>query len=155
MLRVLADRTPHPARFLVLGSAAPDLLRQGSETLAGRIAFYELSGFDLGEVGASFEGFAIEQVLLRLGARAGESYFWATYSGAELDLLVVRGRKRLGFEFKRTDAPRLSPAMTTALDVLGLERIDVVHAGAESYPMHRKVRAVPLARLLEELKPLA
>ena len=94
-------------------------------------------------------------MLLRLGARPGECYFWATHSGAELDLLVVRGRKRLGFEFKRTDAPRLTPAMTTALDVLGLERIDVVHAGDKSYSLHPKVRAVPLTGLLEELKPLA
>ena len=49
VLRVLADRSPRPARFLVLGSASPELLRQGSETLAGRIAFHELPGFDLAE----------------------------------------------------------------------------------------------------------
>lgn len=53
ILRVLADRRPLPARFLVLGSASPDLLRQSSETLAGRIAFVELPGFTLSEVGAS------------------------------------------------------------------------------------------------------
>src|SRR3970282_1442373 len=51
VLRVLADRRPLPARFLVLGSASPDLLRQPSETLAGRIALVEMSGFDLSEVG--------------------------------------------------------------------------------------------------------
>ena len=50
VLRVLADRSPLPARFLVLGSASPNLLRQGSETLAGRIAFVEMGGFDLAEV---------------------------------------------------------------------------------------------------------
>ena len=298
ILRVLADRSPRPARFLVLGSASPDLLRQGSETLAGRIAFYELPGFDLDEVGApnwerlwfrggfppsylarshrqsgewrtnfirtflerdlprlgisipartlmdfwtmvshyhgqiwnaselgrafgvahttvrryldllsdtfvvrqlqpwtenigkrvvkspkvfiadsgilhsllnlttprdlaghpkvggSFEGYAIEQVIRRLGARPSECYFWATHSGAELDLLVVRGRRRLGFEFKRTDAPRFSPSMNSALHALGLERIDVVHAGANTFPMHRKARAIALARLLEDLKPI-
>ena len=53
VLRVLADRSPSPARFLVLGSASPELLRQGSESLAGRIAFHELPGFDLEEVGAA------------------------------------------------------------------------------------------------------
>ena len=52
VLRVLADRPRHPARFLVLGSASPHLLKQSSETLAGRIAFHELGGFSLGEVGA-------------------------------------------------------------------------------------------------------
>lgn len=51
VLRVLADRAGTPARFLVLGSASPDLLRQSSETLAGRIAFHRLEGFDLEEVG--------------------------------------------------------------------------------------------------------
>ena len=53
ILRVLADRPRKPARFLVLGSTTPDLLRQGAETLAGRIAFRELGGFDLEEVGAN------------------------------------------------------------------------------------------------------
>jgi hypothetical protein len=51
VLRVLADRPRRPARFLVLGSATPELLRQGSQTLAGRVAFHELGGFDVGEVG--------------------------------------------------------------------------------------------------------
>ncbi len=55
ILRVLADRRPCPARFLVLGSASPELLRQGSETLAGRIRFVELSGFSLSEVGAEHQ----------------------------------------------------------------------------------------------------
>ena len=51
VLRVLADRTPAPARFLVLGSASPALLRQGSESLTGRLGYHELGGFDLAEVG--------------------------------------------------------------------------------------------------------
>ena len=299
LLRVLADRSPRPARFLVLGSASPELLRQGSETLAGRIAFYELPGFDLAEVeasnwqrlwlrggfprsylprahrqsgewranfvrtfverdlprlgtvtsprtladfwtmmshyhgqtwnsselgrafgvahttvrgylnlltdtfvvrqlapwtenigkrvvkspkvyvadsgllhtllgiekpaeltshpkvGASFEGFALEQVIRRLELRPREAYFWATHAGAELDLLVVRGRHRLGFEFKRTDAPKLTRSMVVSIDTLGLERIDVVHAGSHGFRMHDKVRAVPIGELLDALKPLA
>ena len=299
LLRVLADRSPRPARFLVLGSASPELLRQGSETLAGRIAFYDLPGFDLAEVeasnwqrlwlrggfprsylprahrqsgewranfvrtfvesdlprlgavtsprtladfwtmmshyhgqtwnsselgrafgvahttvrgylnlltdtfvvrqlapwtenigkrvvkspkvyvadsgllhtllgiekpaeltshpkvGASFEGFALEQVIRRLELRPREAYFWATHAGAELDLLVVRGRHRLGFEFKRTDAPRLTRSMMVSIDTLGLDRIDVVHAGSHGFRMHDKIRAVPIGELLDALKPLA
>ena len=298
ILRVLADRRPCRTRFLVLGSASPELLRQGSETLAGRIAFYELPGFDLTEVGpsnwrrlwlrggfpraclsrshrqssewrvnfvrtfierdipqlggaripsrtlanfwtmlahyhgqvwngselgrafgvshttvrsylnlltdtftvrqlppwtenlgkrvvkspkiyvadsgilhtllnverpgdlaahpkvgASFEGFALEQVLRRLAVRPGEAYFWATHSGAELDLLIIRGRRRLGFEFKRSDAPRLTRSMIAALDALRLDRIDVVHAGPYGFRLHEKVRAVPVHRLPEALRP--
>jgi len=63
VLRVLADRPRTPARFLVLGSASPELMRQGSETLAGRIAFVEMGGFDLAEVGTD----ALEKLWLRGG----------------------------------------------------------------------------------------
>jgi hypothetical protein len=57
--------------------------------------------------------------------RRGESHFWATHGGAELDLLVVRGRRRLGFEFKRATAPTVTASMRTAMQDLSLERLDV------------------------------
>jgi predicted AAA+ superfamily ATPase len=298
VLRVLADRPDQPARFLVLGSASPDLLRQTSESLAGRIFYHELGGFALDEVGtgarrqlwlrggfprsflagsdadsaewrrgfvrtflerdlprlgvaippellrrfwtmvahyhgqvwngaelarsfgvsqptvrryldlltaalvlrqlppwfenlakrqvkapkiyiadsgllhtllnletqedverhpkigASWEGFALSEVLVRLGARPEEAFFWATHSGAEMDLLVVRGNRRLGFEFKLTDAPRLTPSIRTALVDLKLERVDVVHAGEHTFPLGERVRAVALGRLLEDVEGL-
>lgn len=296
-LRVLADRPRTPARFLVLGSASPDLLRQSSESLAGRLAFHDLGGFSLEEVGAgrlerlwlrggfpraflarsersgadwrrdfvrtflqrdlpqvgitipsetlgrfwsmlahyhgqvwnasefarsfgvadttvrryldilsatfvlralppwheniakrqvkspkvyvadsgllhtllgiesredlerhpklgaSWEGFAIEQVVARLRARREECFFWATHAGAELDLLVVRGRRRLGFEVKRTASPSLTRSMRVALHDLSLDRLDVVHAGKETFPLAPRVRAVALRRLLTDLSP--
>ncbi len=299
VLRVLADRPRTPARFLVLGSASPELLRQGSETLAGRIAYHELGAFCLEEVGAkrhsrlwlrggmprsylarserdshewrrsfiqtflerdlpqlgininsatmrrfwtmlahyhgqtwnasefgrsfgvadttvrgyldrlaaalvvrqllpwheniskrqvrapkiyvadsgllhtllnlrtrsdleghpkigaSWEGFAIEQVRWQLGAERDECFFWATHAGAELDLLVVRGRTRIGFEIKRTTAPKVTPSMRHALKDLKLQRLDVVHAGESSFPLAKKIRAVSLSRLLSDLEPLA
>jgi hypothetical protein len=298
VLRVLADRPVSAARFLVLGSASPELLRQTSESLAGRIFYHELEGFALDEVGvgardrlwlrggfprsflsdsddesaqwrrgfirtflerdlpqlgvtipavtlgrfwtmlahyhaqvwngaeiarafgiagttvrryldiltaalvvrqlqpwfanlgkrqvrspkvyladsgllhsllnlptlhdlaghpkvgASWEGFALSEVLVRLGARPEESFFWATHGGAELDLLVVRGRRRLGFECKRTDAPRLSPSIRSVLSYLELERLDVVHAGDHTFPLGERVRALALSRLYEDLEPL-
>lgn len=298
VLRVLADRPRRPARFLVLGSASPDLLKQSSESLAGRIAFHELSGFSLAEVGvkglrrlwlrggfprsylagsepqslrwrrdfirtflerdlpqlgvsipastlsrfwsmlahyhgqlwnaaefsrsfgvsdmtvrryldllsgtfvvkqlapwfenlgkrqvkspkvyladtgllhsllgirdigelerhpkvgASWEGFAIQAVLDRLGARPEECFFWATHAGAELDLLVVRGGIRLGFEVKRTVAPQLTRSMHVALGDLGLARLDVIHAGERTFPLGPRVRGVALNRVLEDLDPL-
>lgn len=297
-LRVLADRPRTPARFLVLGSATPELLRQGSETLAGRIAFHHLGGFDLGEVGishlerlwlrgsfpraylargdaeadrwrrdfvrtflerdlrnlgsnvpprtlerfwtmlahwhggilnaseigaslgvshttvrayldllcgtwvvrelrpwsenvgkrvvrspkvyvtdsgllhtllgirsthellrhpklgASWEGFLIAEVTRRLGARANECFFWRTHAGAELDLLVVRGGRRLGFEFKRSDAPVITPSMRSALETLRLSRLEVVHAGPRTYALARNVRALAARDLLREIPPL-
>ena len=106
------------------------------------------------KVGASWEGFVLEQVMRRLGARPEECFYWATYSGAELDLLVVRGTRRLGFEVKRTTAPQVTKSMRTAIADLGLSRLDVVHAGDETFPLDRSIRAVALPRLLEDLKPL-
>ena len=299
VLRVLADRPGNPARFLVLGSASPALLRQGSETLAGRIAYHELGGFCVEEVGAghhqrlwlrgsmprsylarslksshewrrgfvrtflerdlpqlgitigsttmrrfwtmlahyhaqtwnasefarsfgvadttvrgyldrlaaalvvrqlqpwheniskrqvrapkvyiadsgllhallnlrsqsdleahpkvgaSWEGFVIEQIRGRLGVERDECFFWATHAGAELDLLVVRGRTRRGFEIKRTTAPKVTPSMRHAVTNLRLKGLDVVHAGEKSFPLTQKIRAVAFSRLLTDLGPLA
>jgi predicted AAA+ superfamily ATPase len=67
------------------------------------------------KVGASWESLLLAQVADHLGAEPEECHFWATHAGAELDLLIVRGRTRVGFEFKRTTAPRLTPSMRTAL----------------------------------------
>jgi predicted AAA+ superfamily ATPase len=298
VLRVLADREAAPARFLVLGSASPDLLRQNSETLAGRIAYHELGGLNLEEVGpdhlgalwlrggfplsylatterassrwreqfirtylerdlsalgiqlpattmrrfwtmlahyhaeiwngselarafgvsdktvrsyldtlcstfmakrlepwhenlakrqvkspkvyladsgilhtllglesrqdllghpkvgASWEGFAIGEVTAHLGARSEECFFWKLHSGAELDLLVCRGNIRRGFELKLTSSPRVTPSMRSALVTLQLAELVVIHAGAESYQLAPRIRAVALARLREDLSPL-
>lgn len=296
-LRVLADRTGKPARFLVLGSAAPRLLRQSSESLAGRIHYHELSGLSLADVGprefdrrwlrggypraflaktdaeagewrenlvrtylerelpelgivlpsvtmrrfwtmlahyhgqrwsasefarafgvsdstvrrqldsltstfmvrqllpwsenigkrqvkapklyisdsgllhqllnirsmedlqghpkvgASWEGLLIEEVVRHLGIRFDEAHYWATHQGAELDLLVVRGRQRLGFEIKRAEAPKLTPSMRIALEDLKLTRLDVIHAGKDTYPMSERVRAVAASRIHEDIEP--
>jgi len=107
------------------------------------------------KVGASWEGLALDLVLRRLGARDEEAFFWATHAGAELDLLVVRGRTRLGFEFKRREAPRLTPSMRHARDDLRLDRLVVVHAGPRDYPLADRVEALGLARVWTELSPLA
>lgn len=298
VLRVLADRPGPPARFLVLGSASPELLRQSSESLAGRIAYHELSGLSLEEVGtehlqtlwlrggfplsylaaseplsnlwrqqfirtylerdlselgiqlapttmrrfwamlahyhgeiwngselarafgvshktvkgyldilcstfmakrlepwhenvakrqvkapkiyladsgilhsllglvtredllehpkvgASWEGFAIGEVVAHLEARPEECFFWKLHSGAELDLLIHRGTLRRGFELKLTSSPRVTPSMRSALESLDLEELTVLHAGAESYPLAPRIRAVALSRLREDVPPL-
>jgi predicted AAA+ superfamily ATPase len=296
VLRVLADRRPAPARFLVLGSASPELLRQTSETLAGRVRFVEMGGFSLDEagpprwrrlwarggfprsylagseaesmrwredfirtflerdlpqlgmrmpaatmrrfwtmlahyagaiwngseigrslggahttvrryldllasalivrtlqpwheklgkrqvkapkvyvrdtgllhallgvpdidaleshpkLGASWESFAIEQVLLRTGAR--EAYYWRTQAGAELDLLLFLGGKRIGVEVKYGDAPAMTKSMAFALADLRLHRLFVVHAGTARFPLGKKVEALPLQDCVGELAKL-
>jgi predicted AAA+ superfamily ATPase len=297
-LRVLTDRRPRRARFLVLGSASPQLLKQTTETLAGRIAHHELPGFALREVGVrhldrlwvrggfprsflspsdaasmewrqefirtfierdlpalgvnvaadtmrrfwtmlahyhaqlwnasdigrsfgvadttvrgyldkltdalvvrqlrpwhenigkrqvkapkvyihdsgllhallnlvsqrdieshpklggSWEGYVIGQLVQQLAVRSDEVYYWRTHTGAELDLLVIRGRLRIGFEIKRTTAPAITPSMRSAIHDLRLKSLTVVHAGTESFPLAKNIRAVAAAALVEEITPL-
>ncbi len=287
LLRVLADRKPLPARFLILGSASPELVRGSSETLAGRVAHCEMAGLDLVEVGrkresalwlrggfppsllassdkdsfrwrqdfvqtflerdipqlgirvpapalrrfwtmlahyhgqiwnaaelaramgtgetavrhhldilsgafmvrqlqpwfenvgkrlvkspkiylrdtgllhtllglrsrlelqahpklgASWEGFALDQVIRLLGAER-DAFFYRTQAGAELDLFVIRGGRRYGFEFKHEDAPRPSKSMHVASGDLRLEEIFVVHPGERSYGMAEGMSAVAI-----------
>ncbi|MBI4229969.1 MAG: hypothetical protein HY608_03955, partial [Planctomycetes bacterium] len=90
---------------------------------------------------------SIETALRTLQAHPGECYFWATHTGAELDLLHVRGRRRIGFEIKRSSSPGLTPSMRIAMKDLHLARLLVVHAGHERYPLARNVEAVPLGML--------
>jgi hypothetical protein len=104
------------------------------------------------KLGASWEGFAMQQVISVAELRKEECFFWATHGGAELDLLVVRGRKRWGFEFKRTAQPAVTRSMTTALDDLGLRRLFVIHAGAASFPMKERISAVALSRIMDDLE---
>jgi hypothetical protein len=99
------------------------------------------------KVGASWEGFALEQIVDQTGARPDETYFCATHQGAELDLLIVRGVRRRGYELKRADAPRLTPSMRIALDELKLDSLDVVYPGDDVYPLAERIRAVGITRL--------
>jgi predicted AAA+ superfamily ATPase len=106
------------------------------------------------KLGASWEGFALEAVVRRLEVDRRECHFWATHGGAELDLLIVRGRRRWGFAFKRTSAPALTRSMHVALQDLRLERLDVVHGGPHSFMLAPRIRAVAFSRLLDEVSPL-
>jgi len=82
-------------------------------------------------------------------------FFWATHSVAELDLLIVRGNKRLGFEIKLTSSPRVTPSMQSAITDLNLNKLDIIYAGEKTFPINRTIRAVALTRLLNDIKPLA
>jgi hypothetical protein len=92
--------------------------------------------------GASWEGFALEQVLSTHGD--ADAYFWSTQRGAELDLLLLRRGKRWGFEFKCTDAPATTKSMRIALDDLGLDHLWVVYPGQAAYPLDQRIGALPL-----------
>jgi predicted AAA+ superfamily ATPase len=92
--------------------------------------------------GASWEGFAVEQVLCALRAR--QAYFWATHQGAELDLLVFARGKRLGFEMKLTDAPTVTKSMRIAQEDLRLDRLFVVTPSGAGFQMAPRIEALPL-----------
>lgn len=98
------------------------------------------------QCGASWEGFALEQVL-RL-AKPDQAYFWATHQGAELDLLLFKGQQRIGVEFKRADAPRLTPSMRIAQEDLKLDALYVVYPGTHRYALASGIEAVPLWAML-------
>jgi predicted AAA+ superfamily ATPase len=106
------------------------------------------------KLGSSWEGFALNAVTRHVGARPEECFFWATHSGAELDLLVVRGRTRLGFEFKHTETPSITRSMRSVIEDLRLKRLDVIHAGEHSFPLSGKIRAVAFRRLHEDIARL-
>ena len=106
------------------------------------------------KVGASWEGFIIDQIIQALNAASHECYHWRTHAGAELDLLVTRGTRRIGFEVKRTTTPSLTPSMRAAMTDLRLEQLHVVHAGDATFPLSKQVHAVALGDLLATLKSL-
>jgi len=96
--------------------------------------------------GASWEGFALEQVL-RL-AKPDEAYFWATHQGAKLDLLMLKGSRRIGVEFKRADAPQLTRSMQIAIQDLQIDALYVVYPGEHRFGLAPGVEAVPLWAVL-------
>lgn len=98
------------------------------------------------KVGASWEGYAIEEVLKAL--RPEEAYFWATHQGAELDLLLFKRGRRIGVECKRKDAPVLTTSMRIALADLKLDELMVVYPGDLRYSLAERVKVVPLAELV-------
>lgn len=105
----------------------------------------ELDLYTHPKIGASWEGYAIEETLKAL--EPDEAYFWATHNGAELDLLLLKNGRRVGVECKRSDAPRLTRSMLTALEDLDLERLVVLYPGDKTYPLSERVQVIPLARL--------
>jgi predicted AAA+ superfamily ATPase len=98
------------------------------------------------KVGASWEGYAVEEILKAL--RPDDAYFWATHNGAEIDLVLFRRGRRIGIECKRTDAPTLTASMRIALTDLKLDELNVVYPGEKRYPLAKKIEVVPLAELV-------
>ena len=98
------------------------------------------------KVGASWEGYAIEEILKAL--RPDDAYFWATHQGAELDLLLFKNGRRIGIECKRADAPTFTASMRIARADLKLDELRVAYPGTKRYPLAKNVEVVPLAELV-------
>ncbi len=99
-------------------------------------------------LGASWEGFVIRQLIEITGVRRDQRFFWATHSGAELDLLIVRNGERVGIEVKRTATPRVTASLRSAIDTLGLDRAYIVHAGEHTFPLAVGIEAVAARSVL-------
>jgi hypothetical protein len=98
------------------------------------------------KVGASWEGYAVEEVLKAV--RPDEAYYWATYQGAELDLLMFKRGRRIGVECKRVDAPTMTASMRIALVDLKLDELKIVYPGERRYSLSSQVEVVPLAEMV-------
>ena len=101
------------------------------------------------KLGASWEGFCLEQILSVCGDRA--AYFWGTHGGAELDLLLFHRGRRIGVEFKFSEQPATTKSMRIAQQDLSLDHLYIVHPGAHNYPLDESITATTLAHLLDEL----
>ncbi len=97
-------------------------------------------------LGASWEGFALEEVAGRLGKRDEELFFWSTHSGAEVDLIYHKGGKRYGVEFKFSDAPVQTKSMKSAMADLDLTNLTIIYPGQDSYPVGPDITVLPLSQ---------
>ncbi|MCP5007190.1 MAG: ATP-binding protein [Planctomycetes bacterium] len=106
------------------------------------------------KLGASWEGFALEQVLTQLNLREEESFFWGVHTGAELDLVFQRKGRLWGVEVKYSEAPTVTRAMKSALSELDLKHMWVIYPGKDTYSMDKKITAVGIQNLKDSIEKL-
>jgi hypothetical protein len=97
--------------------------------------------------GASWEGFIIEQLLYKLKSR--DFYYWRTHTGVELDLMVLKGGKKIGFEVKFSDTPKITRSMISALDDLKLDHLFLIYKGQREFSLNEKIKAVPSSKIFD------
>lgn len=103
------------------------------------------------KLGASWEGFALESIIRHHEATEGEYYFWGTLAHAELDLLIIKNGRRLGFEFKYTDKPKITKSMTIALEDLNLDKLYVIFPGKNHFLLSKDIEVFGLENYLSSL----
>ncbi len=97
------------------------------------------------KVGASWEGFVIEQVLQLI--QPPTAYYWGVHGSAELDLFYILNGKRYGIEVKFSEAPEITASMHVALQDLKLDHLWVIHPGSAGYPVHERITVLPISQL--------
>ncbi|MBV8801895.1 MAG: ATP-binding protein [Gammaproteobacteria bacterium] len=101
------------------------------------------------KLGASWEGFALEEIIRTQHVKSHDCYFWQTHAGAELDLLLLLGDKKIGFEFKYTDAPKTTKSMHVSLEDLELDHLNVIYPGTIDYKLSEKISVFGLKNWIE------
>lgn len=101
------------------------------------------------KIGASWEGFALENIIQRMAAEPQDCYFWGVHNQAELDLLIHQRGQKWGFEIKYQDAPKLTSSMKMAMEALDLDKLIVIYPGTKNYPLAQKVEVMGLRAFLE------
>jgi predicted AAA+ superfamily ATPase len=99
------------------------------------------------KIGSSWEGFALEQIIHHCDAEEEDCYFWASHNGAEIDLIIFKNGKRLGFEFKYTDRPKITPSMRISMEDLKLDQIQIIFPGNIRFKLSENIEAVGLESL--------
>lgn len=101
------------------------------------------------KAGSSFEGFALEQVIHYAGVTNDMCYFWASHNQAELDLLILKHGKKIGFEFKMMDSPKITPSMRIVLKDLHLDNLTIIYPGSRKYMLDEKIMVLPVFHIEE------
>ena len=123
---------------------APKVYIKDSGILHGLLGIETMNGLENHpKIGASWEGFVLSEILVKLSIEPDDAYFWATHSGAELDLLIFVDGHPYGFEVKRTTAPKITPSMKNSLNDLSLKKLFVIHAGEHEFDLNEDIRAIP------------
>jgi predicted AAA+ superfamily ATPase len=132
---------------------SPKIYIRDSGILHSLLRITSLSDLDVHpKLGASWEGFALEEILKVHSPRDDQQFFWAVHQQAELDLLLFLKGKPVGFEFKYTDSPKLSSSMLQSKEVLGLKQLFVVYPGVIRFPLEQGIEAVGLLDALADIK---
>jgi uncharacterized protein len=119
---------------------SPKIYFRDSGILHALIGIHNQSEMEIyPKMGSFWEGFALEEVIRQTNASSEECYFWGTQSKAELDLLIMKDGKRIGYEFKYTDSPKMTPSMRIACEDLKLDHLYVIHPGKAIFPLSDKI----------------